>query len=150
MAQGTKHYFSGKPCKHGHFGVRSITRRGCPVCNREWQAKFYKTPAGRSYHLAKNVSNQPRKSKLLRHNLSDVEAFYASCPPGHEVDHILPRNGSFVCGLHQLDNLQYLPISENRKKGKRVDPLTLEVNVCVLPGHRSYVNLLDDGKAKEA
>jgi len=50
---------------------------------------------------------------------ADVEAikeFYRNCPPGYEVDHIHPLQGKTICGLHVLENLQYLTVSENRKK----------------------------------
>ena len=29
---GDKHYFTGKPCKHGHTAPRFTTNRGCTVC----------------------------------------------------------------------------------------------------------------------
>lgn len=48
---------------------------------------------------------------------SRILEFYKNCPDGFEVDHIIPLNGRNVSGLHILSNLQYLPISENRKKG---------------------------------
>ena len=140
LAQGSKHYFTGKPCKRGHFDVRRVNGKYCAACNRVWQSEFYNTPNGRAYSLSRKSSSQPRKSKLLRNNLSEVEAFYASCPPGYEIDHILPRNGKTVCGLHQIDNLQILPKAENRRKRNGVDPLTLEANVCVLPAYREYIS----------
>lgn len=37
-----------------------------------------------------------------------------------EVDHILPLQSDLVCGLHCEDNLQLLPMSENRAKGNRL------------------------------
>lgn len=49
-------------------------------------------------------------------DLKAIEAFYSKCPEGHEVDHIYPLKHELISGLHVLENLQYLTISENRQK----------------------------------
>lgn len=138
LAQGSMHYFTGMPCKHGHLDVRQTSSKKCKTCNREAQARFFATPSGRAYHNAKSNANFPRRSKINRQNLTEVQLFYMYCPPGYEVDHIIPRHGKNVCGFDSLSNLQYLPKEENRRKGNKVDPLTLEAVVCVLPEYRSY------------
>jgi hypothetical protein len=46
-----------------------------------------------------------------------LQQFYLNCPPGYEVDHIIPVSKG---GLHTLENLQYLTISENRKKSNKI------------------------------
>lgn len=46
-------------------------------------------------------------------DLAAIKLFYMNCPLGYEVDHIMPISKG---GLHSLENLQYLTISENRKK----------------------------------
>jgi hypothetical protein len=38
--QGLKHYFTGKPCKHGHVCIRKIIDRSCIECNKIKQKKF--------------------------------------------------------------------------------------------------------------
>lgn len=48
-----------------------------------------------------------------------IRIFYNACPEGCEVDHIIPLQGKLVSGLHVLENLQYLPMAENRSKGNR-------------------------------
>lgn len=138
IAQGSIHYFTGVPCKHSHVDVRHTSSMACKTCNRETQARFSATPSGRAYHKAKSNANFPRHSKTNRYNLTEVQLFYMDCPPGYEVDHIIPKHGKNVCGFDSLSNLQYLTREENRRKGNKVDPLTLEAVVCVLPEYRSY------------
>lgn len=46
-----------------------------------------------------------------------IKEFYDNCPLGHEVDHIIPISKG---GLHVLENLQYLTITENRRKGSKI------------------------------
>lgn len=53
-----------------------------------------------------------------------IKQFYRACPPGYEVDHVIPLRGKNVSGLHIVQNLQYLPPRANRSKGAAflVDP----------------------------
>jgi len=48
-----------------------------------------------------------------------IKEFYKSRPDGFEVDHIIPLQGDTVCGLHVLENLQYLTKRENCKKSNK-------------------------------
>lgn len=49
-----------------------------------------------------------------------IREFYENCPPGYEVDHIVPLRGDRASGLHVLSNLQYLTPKQNKTKGNRV------------------------------
>ena len=40
QAQGLKHFFTGKPCKHGHLDQRLVSNRGCCSCAKEKQQLF--------------------------------------------------------------------------------------------------------------
>lgn len=46
-----------------------------------------------------------------------IKKFYDNCPDGYEVDHIIPISKG---GLHTLENLQYLTITENRRKSNKI------------------------------
>ena len=50
-------------------------------------------------------------------DLTLIKEFYKNCPPGYEVDHIIPLSKG---GLHTISNLQYLTVSENRKKSNKI------------------------------
>lgn len=50
-------------------------------------------------------------------DISMMQEIYQHCPKGYEVDHVIPLSRG---GLHHQDNLQYLTISENRKKGNKL------------------------------
>lgn len=51
-------------------------------------------------------------------DLKLIRLIYENCPDGYHVDHIQALASG---GLHHQDNLQYLEISENCRKGKSSD-----------------------------
>ena len=159
-ASGSIYYFTGKPCKHGHLVKRYTSTRVCYFCNfsfvqlyrkdpdkwqRElrWQRAYNRTPlrrATKKTHEAKRRAEKVAKTPKWA-NTAAIREFYAGCPEGFHVDHIIPlRNGVFP-SVHSLENLQYLPAQENVSKGNNVDPLSLRhYPCCVLPEYRSYVS----------
>jgi hypothetical protein len=52
-------------------------------------------------------------------DLEAIKQFYLNCPEGYEVDHIYPLQGETICGLHTIENLQYLTVHANRSKGNK-------------------------------
>jgi 5-methylcytosine-specific restriction endonuclease McrA len=50
-------------------------------------------------------------------NIKALQEFYANCPEGYEVDHIIPISKG---GKHSLSNLQYLTKEENRRKSNKI------------------------------
>ena len=81
--------------------------------------KYFKTEKGKTTMNAINAKR--RAAKLQRTpawaDLEAIRQFYAGCPKGYEVDHIVPLQGVNVSGLHVLNNLQYLTKSENSSTG---------------------------------
>jgi len=73
--------------------------------------------------------------------LDAIKEFYAACPEGYHVDHIIPLKNGVFTAFHSLENLQYLPAQENISKHNKIDPLSLKhYPCCVLPEYRSYVS----------
>lgn len=93
---------------------REINREAFNAYHREYHAKNSKKRTkyinahrkGRLSIATPNWANKPA-----------IRKFYVDCPEGHHVDHIIPLHGKLVSGLHVLENLQYLPATENLRKG---------------------------------
>ena len=68
----------------------------------------------------KSIQANRRASKLRATpawaDFDKIKSIYDNCPTGYHVDHIIPLQGKYICGLHVETNLQYLPASENISK----------------------------------
>lgn len=98
------------------------------VENEKWKLKFcsHKCSSdnrdlGEDHRRAKRNEIAARRRARMKDQtpeLTDTEKcrmidIYLNCPDGYEVDHKIPISKG---GLHHPDNLQYLTISENRRK----------------------------------
>ena len=74
-----------------------------------------------------NAAYRARKLRALPQwaDLQAIQEFYEKCPEGQHVDHVIPLKGKNVCGLHVLENLQYLSAEANLKKGNKFNPFQL-------------------------
>ena len=84
---------------------------------RNW---FKKTRMGSHYAALRRAAELRATPKWA--NLKAIAEFYKNCPKGYHVDHIIPLRNKLICGLHVLENLQYLPATENMRKSNRFTP----------------------------
>lgn len=100
----------------------SNTWSECKSCNNFRRSEHFKDKP----ELRKAIKAKRRAAKLQATprwaNEVAIREIYAACPENCEVDHILPLQGQTVCGLHVENNLQYLSVPENRKKGNKLLP----------------------------
>jgi len=64
---------------------------------------------------ADKINATPKWADLVK-----IREFYANCPNGFQVDHVIPLKGKTVCGLHVENNLQYLTKRENQVKNNKL------------------------------
>lgn len=75
-------------------------------------------------NTSKTQTHREAKRRAIKINatpiwseLDQIKEFYNQCEIGFHVDHVIPLNNPLVCGLHVMDNLQYLSAHENCSKG---------------------------------
>ena len=107
-------------------------KKECSVCGNITHTKFCsKKCAGLSRRRYKTQEEKDHARKRMQReayaryaakkkyqtpvdeNLLIIKEFYKNCPDGFEVDHIHPISRG---GAHSISNLQYLTVSDNRKK----------------------------------
>jgi len=86
---------------------------------KEYMPKYYSKNKGR-YALYRAEYDKALKQATPSYaNLKKIREIYDDCPPGYQVDHIIPIRGNTVCGLHVETNLQYLTPYENNSKNNK-------------------------------
>lgn len=69
--------------------------------------------------------------------IEQMRAIYASATPADHVDHIVPLNGTLVCGLHVPWNLRVVPAAENLQKSNNTWPdMPFEIE-CMFEHHEN-------------
>lgn len=88
------------------------------VTKQQWaKANPKKVLANTRKYQAAKINATP--SWLTDAQIREMEEFYVQCPPGFEVDHIIPLRGKNVSGLHVPWNLQLMETGPNRRKSNK-------------------------------
>ena len=99
------------PCSHfwKNISKQDSLNTYCSACMK---------PLNRKAHVSIQAKYKANKLNATPSwaSLEDITQFYKNCPELHHVDHIIPLQGKYVCGLHVLSNLQYLPAKDNINK----------------------------------
>lgn len=103
--------------------TESPERRAIRLERAKQKAKLWRTQNPK-HHLA--LTNAHKVTIKIRTPLwadkQKIVSVYKQCPPGYQVDHIIPLRGDLVSGLHVAENLQYLPAAQNRAKSNKFLP----------------------------
>jgi len=127
---GLTRYYTGKPCKHGHVAQRLSSCGRCCECHFPHRKAWLKTATGKLWrrnwdrnniHKRRIRAADRMKAMPSWADKKAISKFYRDCPAGFHVDHIVPLRHESICGLHILQNLQYLPAKDNLKKGNKLD-----------------------------
>lgn len=115
--------------KHGRYGLKKCSicknltirpkycsKRCMAMGQRNYSTEEERLKLLRSKRCADFKLYQARKkyNTAIGTDLQAIRIFYLNCPKGYEVDHIIPLSKG---GPHDIKNLQYLTVAENRRKG---------------------------------
>lgn len=112
----------------------SSTRNLCRCCKAEYNKSYYeanKDAVKESSRRNAKGGSRVSLNTVAWSNLEEIKEFYQNCPSGWHVDHIIPLKGKNVCGLHVLNNLQYLTQKQNLQKGNSFDESYLTVEPTI-------------------
>ena len=110
-------------CQHcGISGVSSHAKYCSNKCSVDHNRKYTKDESAiikknRCRETSANYRAKVRNQTPITADRKAIRQFYADCPVGFEIDHIIPISKG---GLHDLSNLQYLTITENRRKSNKI------------------------------
>lgn len=129
---GVPRYYTGKPCKRGHLAERLASCGRCIECHSLQKRKWLQTPRGviKKQEWDGTRYRRVRTATPLWADKKGINEFMALCPPGLHVDHIIPLAHDLVCGLHVVENLQYLTSEHNAAKGNKCDLTDLSDAIC--------------------
>ena len=115
-----KAHFEEHQAEYLEWRIKSRDRR-----NEREREKYRNDPQVRKSAAVRSTNRRISISQRTPAwcDLKAVNEIYKNCPPGLVVDHIIPRKGKLVSGLHVPENLQYLTPQENGAKANKFNPV---------------------------
>lgn len=111
---GYKHCHSCDRCLLPiNFQNKQTTKDGKADICKQCRAEYLNSGIGNAQKARRNAV---KLNATVSWEQDGINEFYKNCPEGYHVDHIIPLQGKYVCGLHVLGNLQYLSALENQQK----------------------------------
>ena len=108
--------FRSPQCEKKFTGKNKFCSRRCG-----WNAKKKLIPddvrKARARETYRRYIARRKFQTPIGEDIKAIQQFYINCPPGYEVDHIIPISKG---GAHSLENLQYLTKEENRRKSNKL------------------------------
>jgi hypothetical protein len=89
------------------------SEKGRELLRLYWQSQRGKSISRVSAAVCRHLI---RAQHIQRFYYEEIREWYANCPAGFEVDHIVPIKHDDVCGLHVPWNFQYLTKTDNESK----------------------------------
>src|SRR6185437_1931028 len=117
--------YAANPTPHLDRAAKQRALRD-PAEFREYMKQWHEKNPGANAEMCMTRHTRKLQRTPKWADTKAIAEFYANCPPGMEVDHIIPMRGRLVSGLHVANNLQYLSKTENNRKKNKFDPWTFQ------------------------
>jgi len=114
----SKYSKSPDGCAYYCKDCRAIARKQFTINNPNYAKRNYDD--NKAEYIARAIKYKTRR-ELATPPWADLDiiARVYECAEDCHVDHIIPLQGEYVCGLHVENNLQYLSVEENLRKSNK-------------------------------